>query len=568
MRTCSRSPRRRRRGPGGPVPDFGGGPADASGPDRARRLGRQPVDPVGQRPQRPRRLPPRLDARPRRIGGRSRCPRGAWLGRAVLSPTSSPPRSPTGTGSRTNGSTEWGTGTASSSMRRRIRSCSPARSGGRAPATCTAARARRQLFEHLITEEARDPDDLDGGPVHRPDGAGDRAGPLGGERGPDALDAGSGRGGPRGRRGPSSRRRAAAYCRELADDWNASIEDWTYATDTRLAREFGVDGHYVRIASSAVLGGRSDLDGGADPEPAAGRVQRARRRDGRDRLPGARPLRPAQRGRPADPLDAGRRGRPAAGRKRPGGPVWHRYNGDGYGEHPDGSPYDGTGVGRGWPLWSASAATTSSRPGRDPRPYLEAMRRLRVVGRDAPGAGLGLSRHPGARPVPRPSERIRDAARLGSRGVREARAFDGARPRHRPTRGGLAALRGPSADPRPARRGGSRRRARRWSPAASLRFEVLAPCRVHYSLDGWRTTLDLEARDTGARRVGRRHPGLRRHSSRARRSMRPSTGLTPAIGRAGTFASASSERRRRWAAAGQSGQARSPRCSVSRRFSR
>ena len=30
----------------------------------------------------------------------------------------------------------------------------------------------------------------------------------------------------------------------------------------------------------------------------------------------------------------------------------------------------------------------------------------------------------------------------------------------------------------------------------TLRFEVLAPCRVHCSLDGWQTTLDLEARDT------------------------------------------------------------------------
>jgi len=32
------------------------------------------------------------------------------------------------------------------------------------------------------------------------------------------------------------------------------------------------------------------------------------------------------------------------------GPVWKRYNEDGYGEHKDGSPFDGTGIGRGWPL--------------------------------------------------------------------------------------------------------------------------------------------------------------------------------------------------------------------------
>src|SRR4029077_1527759 len=34
----------------------------------------------------------------------------------------------------------------------------------------------------------------------------------------------------------------------------------------------------------------------------------------------------------------------------PNGPVWHRYNGDGYGEHADGRAYDGAGIGRGWPL--------------------------------------------------------------------------------------------------------------------------------------------------------------------------------------------------------------------------
>ena len=34
----------------------------------------------------------------------------------------------------------------------------------------------------------------------------------------------------------------------------------------------------------------------------------------------------------------------------PRGPAWHRYNGDGYGEHEDGSPFDGIGIGRAWPL--------------------------------------------------------------------------------------------------------------------------------------------------------------------------------------------------------------------------
>jgi glucoamylase len=40
----------------------------------------------------------------------------------------------------------------------------------------------------------------------------------------------------------------------------------------------------------------------------------------------------------------------------PGGSVWHRYNGDGYGEHDDGTPFDGTGVGRPWPLLTGERA--------------------------------------------------------------------------------------------------------------------------------------------------------------------------------------------------------------------
>ena len=40
----------------------------------------------------------------------------------------------------------------------------------------------------------------------------------------------------------------------------------------------------------------------------------------------------------------------------PTGPGWRRYNGDGYGEHDDGSPFDGTGVGRVWPLLAGERA--------------------------------------------------------------------------------------------------------------------------------------------------------------------------------------------------------------------
>src|SRR5690606_34628173 len=40
----------------------------------------------------------------------------------------------------------------------------------------------------------------------------------------------------------------------------------------------------------------------------------------------------------------------------PRGPAWHRYQGDGYGEHADGGPFDGTGLGRAWPLLTGERA--------------------------------------------------------------------------------------------------------------------------------------------------------------------------------------------------------------------
>lgn len=40
----------------------------------------------------------------------------------------------------------------------------------------------------------------------------------------------------------------------------------------------------------------------------------------------------------------------------PTGPIWRRYNEDGYGEHEDGSPFDGSGVGHPWPLLTGERA--------------------------------------------------------------------------------------------------------------------------------------------------------------------------------------------------------------------
>jgi glucoamylase len=55
--------------------------------------------------------------------------------------------------------------------------------------------------------------------------------------------------------------------------------------------------------------------------------------------------------------------------------VWHRYNGDGYGEHDDGRPFDGTSRGRAWPLLAGERGHFELEAGNDPLPHLRAWRR-------------------------------------------------------------------------------------------------------------------------------------------------------------------------------------------------
>jgi glucoamylase len=148
----------------------------------------------------------------------------------------------------------------------------------------------------------------------------------------------------------------AAYLRETADAWNEQIERWIYVTNTALAREVGVEGYYVRIAPAD----RADAC-----SPSSGFVPIKNRPPDQSREPAALLVSP-------DALALVRFGLRAANDPRirntlrvidallkvelPAGPCWHRYNGDGYGEHVDGRPFDGIGIGRPWPLLTGERA--------------------------------------------------------------------------------------------------------------------------------------------------------------------------------------------------------------------
>jgi len=148
----------------------------------------------------------------------------------------------------------------------------------------------------------------------------------------------------------------AKYLTELADYWNSNIEKWTYVENSHLTERLNVEGYYVRI---------SPPDFSDAPSPKDGYVPIKNRPPGESRALFEYIVSP-------DALALVRFGLRAAADPRivntvkvidsmlktetSTGPVWHRYNKDGYGEHLNGDPFDGTGIGRGWPLLAGERA--------------------------------------------------------------------------------------------------------------------------------------------------------------------------------------------------------------------
>ena len=157
------------------------------------------------------------------------------------------------------------------------------------------------------------------------------------------------------------------YALSLADCWNERIEDWCYVEHTELAARLGVEGYYVRVAPPDQHGqpARVELrNRGAETIATADLV-------GLEFIYLARVgLR-----RASDPrilasmlvIDTLLRV------DTPAGPLYHRYNNDGYGEHADGRPFDGSGIGRAWPLLSGERGHLAVVAGEDALPYLNTM---------------------------------------------------------------------------------------------------------------------------------------------------------------------------------------------------
>ncbi len=290
----------------------------------------------------------------------------------------------------------------------------------------------------------------------------------------------------------------AAHLRETADFWNDSIEQWIYVKGTDLSKKAGVEGYYVRIAPPEVSDASS---------PAGGFVTIKNRPPGQSAMPASEIVSP-------DALALVRFGLRAPDDPRilntvrvidrvlkvemPYGPLWHRYNDDGYGEEADGSPFGGTGIGRAWPLIAGERAHYELAAGRK----IEAERLLRVLASSANEGGL----------IP---EQIWDSADVPEHELVFGRPSGSAMPlvwAHAEYVMLLRSLRDNKVFGMPPqtveRYQVEKRRSlhsvwrynhkiRSVKAGRTFRIEVLEEAVIHWSTDYWRTVQDAETRDTG-----------------------------------------------------------------------
>jgi len=290
----------------------------------------------------------------------------------------------------------------------------------------------------------------------------------------------------------------ATYLRETSDVWNTSIERWMYVTGTNWCRKFGVEGYYVQVAPAEVGENRSSLE--ENVHPVNLRAAEDSRLFTHRVSPGAFALvrfglRAADDPRIRDTakvIDA------LLKVETPVGPTWHRYNGDVYGEHEDGAPFDGVGIGRGWPLLTGERAHYELAAGRleDSKRLLGTLEAYSNDGgllpeqvwdtSDIPGYGLRFGQPSGsAMPlVWAHAEQLKLR-----RSLRDGRIFD--------------------LPPQPVRRYLSERivsprmvwrfnhKIRSLPAGKTLRIETLAPAAVHWTAGDWNAYQDEMTHDVG-----------------------------------------------------------------------
>jgi len=291
----------------------------------------------------------------------------------------------------------------------------------------------------------------------------------------------------------------AEVMRDTADAWNDNIERWTYATGGDLAQQLGISGYYVRIAPPATDGAAS---------PTQGFVAIKNRPPGQDGerayhiiSPDALALVRFGLRAPNDPriLNTLRAIDALLAVELPQGPCWYRYNGDGYGEHKDGSAFDGTGIGRAWPLLAGERAHYALAAGhRD-----EAEGLLTVMENSTAGEGRLLP------------EQVWDGADIPALELFRGKPSGSACPLvwahseyiklRRSIRDGRIFDQAPQTVQRYLKEKHTRQifgwrfnnKTRSIPRNKTLRLVLLSPGLVHWSIDNWQTAHDTNPRDTG-----------------------------------------------------------------------
>jgi glucoamylase len=290
---------------------------------------------------------------------------------------------------------------------------------------------------------------------------------------------------------------AAAYLRETADTWNASIERWLYVAGTELARLHGVDGYYVRVARPDQAEAASPCEGfvpikNRPPDEATGPVSVMVNLDALALVRfGLRAADDPRIVSTVTVIDA------TLKVDTPRGPAWRRYQGDAYGEHADGEPFDGTGIGRAWPLLTGERAHYELAAGRP------------EVAEQLAGAMETFAGASGLLP-----EQIWDSADVPERELFIGHASGSAMPlvwahaEYVKLRRSLADGEVFDRPPQTVRRYLEEQTTSRlvtWRfnnklrdmpVGGTLRVETLTPGMVHWSADGWRSVHDTPTRDT------------------------------------------------------------------------
>ncbi len=167
----------------------------------------------------------------------------------------------------------------------------------------------------------------------------------------------------------------AQFIQDYADFLECHIEAWTVTTEGTLVP--GINRHFIRINPLEIGNPQPD----EDPNQGILRIP--------NRPPFAQAEFPAREVVDAGFLELVRYGIRKAGApliedslqvvdamlkvETPFGPCWRRYNHDGYGQRVDGSAYQGTGVGRAWPLLTGERGHYELAAGRDPKVYITAL---------------------------------------------------------------------------------------------------------------------------------------------------------------------------------------------------